>query len=138
MPGRREHEDLLSRIDKIEKILHDLAGYDDSLTPLIIFLVELGLAAPIKVTSVFKRMKKAYQDLISIGIKDEITRSIISILASKGELHVSELEREMRRVRGSASRRIIYDRLRLLEKTGFVSSIKRGNRRYVKLSEKYS
>ncbi|MEB3755485.1 MAG: winged helix-turn-helix domain-containing protein [Desulfurococcales archaeon] len=138
MSGKREYEDLLSRIDKIERLLYDLAVYDDSLTPLIIFLVELGLTAPMKVTSVFKRMKNAYQDLIRIGIKDEITRSIISILASKGESHVSELEREVRRIRGTASRRIIYDRLKLLEKTGIISSVKRGNRRYVKLSEKYS
>ena len=82
-------------------------------------------------------MKKAYRDLIDIGIRDDITKSMISIIASKGELNVSELEREVRRLRGTASRRIIYERLKTLESAGIVISVKRGNRRYVKLSEKY-
>ncbi|MCE4613941.1 MAG: helix-turn-helix domain-containing protein [Desulfurococcales archaeon] len=133
----RKRGDLHNRVEKIEALLRSITSYDDSLTPLIIFLVELGLTAPIKLVDVFKRMKKAYRDLIDIGIRDDITKSMISIIASKGELNVSELEREVRRLRGTASRRIIYERLKTLESAGIVISVKRGNRRYVKLSEKY-
>jgi DNA-binding transcriptional ArsR family regulator len=125
------------RIDRIERLLENLASSNDDLISLILFLVELGWTAPVRITDIFKRMKKAFRDLVSLGVRDDITRSLISVLASKGELNVSELVRELRRIRGTASRRIVYDRLRLLEESGIVISVKRGNRRYVRLSEKY-
>ncbi len=110
-------------------------GEELELLPLIIFLVELGVTTPSKLMDFARRMTRVYKRIVEIGIRDDITRTIISVLSTKDKVHVAELEREVRRLRGTASRRIIYMRLRLLEDAGVIRTYKEGNRRYVEIRE---
>jgi len=82
-----------------------------------------------------RRITKAYKKIVEVGIRDEITRTIITVLSTKEKIHIAELEREVRRLRGSASRRIIYMRLKQLEETGIVRTYRKGNRRYVEIRD---
>lgn len=68
-----------------------------------------------------------------IGGIDEITRAIIEALAAKGPQTLRGLEREVRRIRGKASRRKISERVRLLEEIGVVEVERRPNRSIVRL-----
>lgn len=110
-------------------------GGELELIPLIIFLVELGVTTPSKLMDFARKITRAYKRIVEIGIRDDITRTIISVLSTKDKIHVAELEREVRRLRGTASRRIIYMRLRLLEDAGVIRTYREGNRRYVEIRE---
>jgi hypothetical protein len=59
--------------------------------------------------------------------KDEITRSILNALALKGSMNISELTRELRDIRGKASRVTVKKRINeLMEKKMIVRSSKGG------------
>jgi DNA-binding transcriptional ArsR family regulator len=113
----------------------DKTGEEFELLPLIVFLVELGVTTPSKLIGFTHRIRSAYKRIVELGIKDDITRTIISVLSTRDKIHVAELEREVRRLRGSASRRIIYVRLKQLEEAGIIRSYREGNKRYVELRE---
>lgn len=68
-------------------------------------------------------LESAYRVLSILGKYtgiDPISRSIIEVLSPCEELSASEITRRVREVRGSASRRIISGRLRMLEEKGVV------------------
>ncbi len=56
-------------------------------------------------------------------VTDDIDKNIIRALATKGPLNISQLTEEVRKLRGSASRRIISERLKVLEKRGLVERV---------------
>lgn len=67
---------------------------------------------------------------------DPITITILEVLISKGEVEsISELYSEVKRLRGTASKYTIYQRLRQLEKLGVIE-IKRSGKE-VKLKLKW-
>ncbi|HDI73501.1 MAG TPA: hypothetical protein ENF57_00645, partial [Candidatus Korarchaeota archaeon] len=54
----------------------------------------------------------------------DLDRSIIRVLANSGPMNISQVTEEVKRLRGSASRRIIAERLRRLAKKGIVERVK--------------
>ena len=62
--------------------------------------------------------------------KDELSQTIIGILAGKGPLNISQVTRAVRAVKGKASRRIVRERLKRLEEQGVVHLTEGWGRRY--------
>lgn len=62
--------------------------------------------------------------------KDEISRLMVQSLAMRGELNISQIERAVRAQRGTASRRIVRQRLRMLQEQGVVAQVNRDRRMY--------
>ncbi len=62
--------------------------------------------------------------------KDEISRLMVQSLAMRGELNISQIERAVRAQRGTASRRIVRQRLRILQEQGIVAQVNRDGRKY--------
>ncbi len=56
-------------------------------------------------------------------VTSDIDRNIIRALAAKGPLNISQLTEEVRKLRGSASRRVISERLKALEEKGLVERV---------------
>jgi hypothetical protein len=62
--------------------------------------------------------------------KDEISRLIVQSLAMRGELNISQIERAVRVQRGKASRRIIRNRLKALQRDRVVEPASGSEHKY--------
>lgn len=67
---------------------------------------------------------------------DGLTRSILEALITRGPLTLRGLEREVRRLRGAATRSLIRERVQRLEELGIIRVEKRGRRLVISLAER--
>ena len=68
----------------------------------------------------------------------DMSRHIVEALIKAGPMNVSQLTEFLRNIRGTASRRIVADRIRLLKEHGIIEEIpgKKSEKRYV-IKEKW-
>ncbi len=126
---------LIERVDRLEKMLSERQMTDEvEAVALTLKLLKLG-AGMVNISSSAIKLAKVNQLLKKGRIKDEITRVILEVIAVKGAQSISDLEKELRRLRGKASRRIIAQRVAKLEELGFVEVHKKGRKKMVKLKE---
>ncbi|MEM2926987.1 MAG: hypothetical protein QXO94_05955 [Candidatus Bathyarchaeia archaeon] len=65
-----------------------------------------------------------------VAIKDDLSQTILGVLAVSGPLNISQITEEVRAIRGKASRRIVRERLRRLEEHGTVRRTEGWGHRY--------
>jgi len=107
---------IIERLQYLEKML-ELSENDRKLIERAMNLI-INLSIPVS-----KALEAAYRiSLIAKSIQnyDPISRSIIEALSTCEMLSISEIERRVRGLRGSASRRIISARIRTLMSLGIV------------------
>ncbi len=84
------------------------------------------------VLDMYRSLLKAYASVLgSVAriermaqlVTSEMDRSIVKALASRGPLNISQLTEEVRRIRGTASRRVIAERVRKLAEKGIVERV---------------
>jgi len=75
-------------------------------------------------------------DMILPEIKDTISREIVRVLLEKSDQNISQITELVRSKRGTASRRIIRDRLQELEEKNIVQKLQKGSRYTYSLTEK--
>ena len=97
-------------------------------------LLKLG-AGMVNIPSSALKLARVDKLLRKGRIKDEITQAILEVIAVKEAQSISDLEKELRRLRGRASRRIIAQRVARLEELGLVEVYRKGWKKMVKLKE---
>jgi len=134
--AQEEKLDELSR--KLDEVLRRLEALENSLSLLeqMGFLPELmrllfgGARLYSSQLKALRRVLAAEKLLRELGPGDEISRCIIEALAEEGPMNISELTRAVRARRGTASRRIIRERLEALLEKGLVVEVEGFGRRF--------
>ena len=120
---------IIKRLDTIETVMAN-SQQNPELSSLLSDL-KGGISLYSEPLKAIKRLYDARKFLKTREVeRDELSRLIIQALALRGELNISQLERELRSARGTASRRIIRDRLAKLEKDGVVKLVQGWGRKY--------
>lgn len=122
-------ENILIRLDRLENILRTL-----SIDPVSSLAIELALTYAEPAHKAVKLARKVVEVERRLGEHDPIARAIVEALAVKEKpMTLSELTREVRMLRGTASRRIITERVRKLESKGIVKTKRTGRKTLVHL-----
>jgi len=128
-------EERLARIERLlEAVLRKLQVLEEYLTmsgadPEASLAVELAMVFSLPAHEAVRMASKVMELARMAGISDPISIAILEVLATSNKpLSVSEVTRRVRRVRGTASRRIVAERIRRLSDKGLVKVRKAGKK----------
>ena len=122
-------EDIERRIEKIEELI---SRYLDN--EYLQYLRHI-LASYMRLINIYMEHGKISPSIIFPEVKDPISREIIEILFSYGKLNTSRIAEELRKTRGTASRRIVREKLNKLVEKGIVECEERKNEKVYSISE---
>jgi DNA-binding transcriptional ArsR family regulator len=111
---RKQIEALREALTQVTKPYAELAGYIDQLQNLT--------RGYFRLLDLYARYGSVSPDLVVPGLKDDISKHIVSVLVDRGDRNISQIAEAVKGKRGTASRRIVRERLEELEKQGVVVS----------------
>ncbi|MEM0026202.1 MAG: ArsR family transcriptional regulator [Zestosphaera sp.] len=116
-------EHVVKKLERLEELLTTLSN-----DPTYAIAVELTLYFSVPAQKAIKLARELVLLFKGISEVDPITKAVLEVLASsEGGISISELTRRVRKVRGTASRRIVTERIKLLESRGLVQVKRSGN-----------
>ena len=110
---RNEIKELNTRIAELEQVIIELRE------PLR--QIHKAARGYYKFIELFNRYGGVSPDVVAPSVKDPISKDILIVLVDRSGLNTSQLTDLVRERRGSASRRIIREKLSKLEAAGFVT-----------------
>ena len=124
-------EELMNRLNNIEEKLRTL-GIEQ---PTLSIASQLVIAFSMPAIQALEASRRAIAAISKLSIIDPINEAIIEVLSSCEALNISEITRRVRVLRGSASRRIIRERLKRLETLDIVVNVGSNDRPKYMLNE---
>lgn len=116
---RKELKELSAKIDRLEETLTKIsAPYSD----LVGYLAKFQNISQsyFKLLDLYDKHGSLSPEIIIPGLKDPISKEIVVILFNKKEQNISQITEELKKRRGTASRRIVREKLKVLEEQDVV------------------
>jgi predicted DNA-binding transcriptional regulator len=115
-------DQIIHRLDLLERLILEKPEYEGLAASLRLTKIGLGMyGEPLKIAS---RLKNAEKYLRQVPIaQDDISRCIIQAIMMKGPLNISAITRQVSKMRGKASRRIVRARVKDLVEKGVLLQI---------------
>ncbi len=111
---RKQIEALREALAQATRPYAELAGYLDRMQDLT--------RRSFRLLELYARHGSVSPDLVIPGLKDDISKHIVSVLMDHGDRNISQITDAVKGKRGTASRRIVRERLEDLETQGVVVS----------------
>ncbi len=113
---RKEIKDLSEKIDKLEETLSKISQPYSEIVGYISQFQSISKGY-FRLLDLYDKHGSLSPEVIIPDLKDPISKEIVVILFSKKEQNISQITEELKKRRGTASRRIVRERLNtLLEK----------------------
>ena len=124
---REQIEALREALERVARPYSEIAGVVDQLRSLT--------GGYFRILDVIQRFGGVGPDLAAPGLKDDISRHIVAVLIERGGRNVSQVTDAVKTRRGTASRRIVRERLEELVQEGVLTSSAEGRHRTFSVSE---
>jgi len=85
----------------------------------------------------YQRYGAISPDLLIPGVKDSISRDIVKVLFERDGQNISQITEKLKAMRGTASRRIVRERLAILAEKGVVKAKGSSRSKVYWLTEEY-
>lgn len=112
-------EELSNRISRIEAYLNSLGLNQEVLR----ISLQLTAVTSKSIATTLEYAMRAWKVIEGLSGLCPISRSIIAALSDCSELSISDIYRRVKKLRGTASRRIISERVKVLESRGVVINV---------------
>jgi DNA-binding transcriptional ArsR family regulator len=116
---RAEIRELRERLERLYKVLERVARPYEEIVGYLERFEKLGRSY-FRILSLLERYGELSPALIVPEVKDPISIDIVRILVNRGDLNISQITQALRARRGTASRRVVRERLNALEEKGLV------------------
>ena len=139
MPKSSEPEDTSKKLAELEDTVGRIKGSYVELGEYMEVLKEIS-SRYFRLMDLYTKNGKISVDLAAPEIKDAISKDIIRLLLDSADKeregsNLSEITRELKNIRGTASRRIVREKVLDLERMGFVKRTQKGKIAYYAISD---
>src|SRR5467141_5441916 len=111
---RKQVEALREVLGEVAEPYREIAGYFDQLQTIT--------RGYFRLLDLYAKYGAVSPDLVIPGLKDDISRHIVSALFENADRNISQITKAVKGKRGTASRRIVRERVLELERTGVLVS----------------
>ncbi len=109
---RKQVEALREALAKVAEPYRELAGYMDQLQTIA--------RGYFRLLDLYAKHGAVSPDVVVPGLKDDISKAILTVLFEKADRNISQITEAVKGKRGTASRRIVRERLQALVQEGVV------------------
>jgi DNA-binding transcriptional ArsR family regulator len=124
---RQQVEALREALAKIAEPYREIAGYMEQLGTIT--------RGYFRLLDLYAKHGSVSPDAVVPGMKDDISKAILTVLFERGDRNVSQITEAVKAKRGTASRRIVRERLHVLVKEGVVVTSEGSKGRTFRVSE---
>jgi len=129
-------KDLAKKMQGVEEAMDKVAGpYSQMLEYIERFQKISG--SYFRMLGLYQRYGAISPDLLIPGVKDSISRDIVKVLFERDGQNISQITEKLKDMRGTSSRRIVRERLKVLEEKGVIKGKGSSRSKEYWLSEEY-